>query len=313
MSHIVILGAGAWGTALAQTALAAGNGVTLWGRKMPPISDTVAKTAVRTSDIGVVTVADIVLLVTPAQTTRAMLQQLDDLPAQTPLVICSKGLEQETGLRLDEVVHQWRPAQPVAYLSGPNFAAEVLAGVPTAGVVASADLLGAAAVCQQLSSPTFRLYASDDMIGVGLLGALKNPLAIGAGLIAGAAAKFNLGENTRAAFITRGLAELTRLGTELGAKAATFAGLAGIGDILLTCGSTQSRNYRYGLAIGSGQQPDTSHTVEGLPTIAAAHALAAKHKIEMPLIDALYDLLYRQQPLDAVIARLLSRPLKNEA
>lgn len=312
MSHIVILGAGAWGAGLAQVALTAGHSVSVWARNLATAHSTLSPDAQLTGDIAVVGKADVVLMVTPAQSTRAMLNQLDALPHQVPLVICCKGLEQDTGLRLDEVIAAWRPAQPVAYLSGPNFANEVVRGVPTAGVIASADLTAAAALCQMLSTAAFRLYASDDVVGVGLLGALKNPLAIGAGLIAGASEKYNLGENTRAAFITRGLAELTRLGSQLGARPTTFAGLAGIGDILLTCSSTQSRNYRYGFAVGSGQTPDTSYTVEGLPTVAAAHALAAKHAVDVPLIEALYDFLYQQQSLDAVMARLLSRPLKAE-
>lgn len=297
---IAILGAGAWGSALASTVAKAGHNVIVWSRT-------------NGADINAAAAADIVLLATPAQTTRNMLALLDALPKATPLVICSKGLEQETGLRLDEVVREWRHAQTVAYLSGPNFAAEVAANMPTAGVIATDNIQTAEDVCATLSTPTFRLYANDDMIGVGLLGALKNPLAIGAGLIAGAADKFNLGENTRAAFITRGLAEITRLGLKLGAKPTTFAGLAGIGDILLTCSSTQSRNYRYGFAVGSGTTSDPTMTVEGLPTIAAAHALAARSNTELPLIEALYALLYNKEPLQAVLDRLLNRPLKQEA
>lgn len=308
MSHVVILGAGAWGTALAHTAVSAGHKVTVWARNAASAPQHLSITG----DINIIKQADAVLLVTPAQTTADMLQQLHALPDTTPLVLCSKGLDQRSGKRLDELVHAWRPSQHAAYLSGPNFAAEVLANKPTTGVIAAPNITDAEALCQLLSAPMFRLYANDDMIGVGLLGALKNPLAIGAGLIAGAASQHNLGENTRAAFITRGLAEITRLGLALGAKPTTFAGLAGIGDILLSCSSTQSRNYRFGYAVGSGSTPDASQTVEGLPTIAAAHALAAQRQVELPLIEALYDLLYQQQPIGEVLQRLLSRPLKQE-
>lgn len=310
-AHIGILGAGTWGTALAHTTSRAEQRVTLWARQAKP-HIALPHNVTPTSNISVACTADIVLLVVPAQATRDVLVQMEALSTNTPLVLCSKGLDQQSGKRLDELVHAWRPTQRVAYLSGPNFAAEVQAAVPTAGVIAAAQLAEAQALCQRLSTPTFRLYANDDMVGVGLLGALKNPLAIGAGLITGAATAYNLGDNTRAAFITRGLAELTRLGLALGAQPATFAGLAGIGDILLTCSSTQSRNYRYGLAIGSGQTPDASMTVEGLPTIAAAQALGARAGVELPLLTALYDLLYQQQPLAEVLQRLLSRPLKQE-
>lgn len=300
MTTVAILGAGAWGSALATTIGKAGHKVILWSRTNgAQLSDAVA--------------ADIVLLATPAQTTREMLGHLGVLPITTPLVLCGKGLEQSTGLRLDEVVHEWRLGQTTAYLSGPNFAAEVAAGMPTAGVIAAADMHLAQQLCSTLSTPTFRLYANDDVTGVGLLGALKNPLAIGAGLIAGAGKAHNLGENARAAFITRGLAEVTRLGLKLGAKPATFAGLAGVGDIILTCSSTQSRNYRYGFAIGSSTAPDANTTVEGLPTIGAAHALAKTSSVELPLIEALHALLYDKQPLGTVLDQLLNRPLKQEA
>lgn len=309
---VVIMGAGAWGTALAKAVHDGGTPVLLWARNLARAGTTLPAAVTLTDDVQVVQNAAAVLLATPAQTTRAMLALLPHLPLTTPLVLCSKGLCLESGLRLDVLVHQQRPTQTVAYLSGPNFAAEVLRGVPTAGVIAAPTLAEAEVLCRLLGSPLFRLYANDDMVGVGLLGALKNVLALGAGVIAGAASAYNLGENTRAAFITRGLAEITRLGLQLGAKPATFSGLAGIGDILLSCSSPQSRNYRYGFAFGAGTVPDATMTVEGLPTLAAVQQLATNHLIEMPLAQALYDLFYQQVPLSTVLQRLLERPQKAE-
>lgn len=294
MSHVVILGAGSFGTALAHVATQAGHIVTLWAR-------TPREGA--TTSISCVAEADRVLLVTPAQTTRAMLEAIK--PHLTvPLLICSKGLEQDTGKRLDEVAHDILPTHSVALLSGPSFHDEIMADKPVAVTIAGVD---AEAWCAALATPTFRPYAQGDVAGVALAGALKNPLAIGAGIIAGA----DLGESARAAFITRGLAEITRLAVACGAKPQTLMGLSGIGDVFLTCSSAHSRNYRYGWAL-SRNEPLPTETVEGLPTIAAARMLAAQRSIEMPIMNALYALCYEHQPLMVVLQLLLARPLRSE-
>ena len=304
--NIVIIGAGSWGTALGISFAGASKRVTLVGRReiTPPTG------IAATTDIAILREATIALLVTPAQATREMLPQLrPHLSPTTPLILCSKGLELSTGLRQSELVQALLPQQKFGVLSGPNFAHEVAAGLPAATVIAAPLLADAETYAAQLASPTLRPYAQDDVLGVELAGALKNVLAIGAGMVIGA----GLGENARAALITRGLAEITRLGVALGAKVATFAGLAGIGDTMLTCGSASSRNFAYGHAIGSGATPDTSKTVEGLPTTRAVHLLAQEKRVDMPITEALYRLLYEHAALPDVLKQLFARPLKQES
>lgn len=291
---IAIIGAGAWGQALGSVCRRAGHSVIVWSRHDDP---------------ALVKDADYVLMVVPAQSTRSVLPVfIPHLKPATPLILCSKGLELETGLRQSEIIQQLLPSQPFAVLSGPNFASEVQTDLPTATVIAAPTMALAETIAADLAAPHFRPYAQDDVVGVELAGALKNVLAIGAGIIAGA----GLGENARAALITRGLAEITRLGLACGAKATTFAGLAGIGDIMLTCSSTQSRNFTFGHAIGSGAEPDRSKTVEGFPTIHAALQLAAPHQVDLPIARALHHLLYEGQALPDVLRELMNRPLKQE-
>lgn len=304
-NKIAIVGAGAWGTALAITLAGAGRQVTLISRNTftPPDGVTAATNMEALRDCA------LCLLVVPAQATREALPQLaSHLPATTPVILCSKGLEISTGLRQSELMAELLPGQPYGVLSGPNFAHEIAAGLPAATVIAAPTMEAAERYAALLSSPTFRPYAQDDVIGVELAGALKNVLAIGAGIIAGA----GLGENARAAMITRGLVEINRLGVALGARATTFAGLAGIGDVLLTCGSASSRNFAYGFAIGSHDLPEGGKTVEGLPTTRAAYTLAEKHNIDMPITTSLYKLLYKQAPLDDILQQLFARPLTQE-
>ncbi|MGE3771215.1 MAG: NAD(P)H-dependent glycerol-3-phosphate dehydrogenase [Bdellovibrionales bacterium] len=323
---IAIIGAGQFGTALATVAARAGHDVVLWARNPGIVEsimvtrendaylpDVVLPETIRaTEHLHDMADAAAVLLVTPAQTTRTVLAAAQSyIDPQVPLVICSKGLEQNTGARLDEIVRDWRPEQNFALLSGPGFYDEIAADGPTAVVMAAPQLATAEDLCRLLCTPNFRLYANDDVAGVALAGALKNPLAIGAGLIAGAPAAHKLGENARAAFITRGIAEITRLGLACGAQLKTFMGLAGIGDVILTCTGARSRNYQYGYALAHGDVLP-SFTVEGLPTIAAACTLSAQHGVDMPLMHALYKLCYDKWPLPDVLQELLARPLKSE-
>lgn len=323
---VAIIGAGAWGTALALAIVRNGSRVTLCtrdatqadainsNRRNPrALSDCeLPATIAATADWEVLAEADLCLLVTPAQATRQLLPQIADfLPLTVPLILCSKGLEAETGVRQSELARAALPAQHLGVLSGPGFAAEVAADLPTAVAIAAPSLAQAEQYAQRLSSPRFRLYAQDDMAGVELGGALKNVLALGCGIIAGA----GLGENARAALITRGLAELTRLGEGCGGRASTFAGLAGLGDAILTCGSTQSRNFACGYALGQGNSLTEAcggKTVEGVPTIGAALKLAQASRIALPITSALDRLINHGDSLDHVLDALLARPLKAE-
>jgi glycerol-3-phosphate dehydrogenase (NAD(P)+) len=326
MSKISIIGAGAFGTALATVAARAGHAVTLWGRD-GTVVDAINRTGTNTkylpdyalpasvtatTDAAAIVGADAVLLAVPAQSTRSVLAYFaPHIAPNIPLVICSKGLEQATGQRLDQVVQSWRSTQAFALLSGPGFDTEIAAAQPTAVTIAAPALHDAEALCALLATDAFRPYAHDDVIGVALAGALKNPLAIGAGIIGGAGPAYGLGENARAAFITRGMAEIMRLGIACGANSSTFMGLAGVGDVFLTCSSTHSRNYRYGYALACGE-PLPATTVEGLPTIAAALMLGAKHNVDLPLMNALHALTYQGAALTDVLAALLARPLRSE-
>ena len=325
-SEIAIIGAGAWGTALAIAIARNGSRITLYARdaaQVEAINNTrrnpralsdiaLSDNIAASNDWADLVSADLCLLVTPAQSTRALLPQLAEyLPLTTPLIFCSKGLEAGTGLRQSELARQLLPAQPLGVLSGPSFATDTAAGLPTAVALAAPSMTQAGHYVQMLATPRFRLYASDDLIGVELAGALKNVLALGAGIVSGA----GLGENARAALITRGLAELTRLGEACGGRASTFAGLAGLGDVILTCSSVASRNFACGVALGQGKsaaEATAGKTVEGIPTIGAALKLAADKKIALPITEALDRLLNHNATLDSVLDALLSRPLTGE-
>ena len=329
-SEIAIIGAGAWGTALALAVGRNGSRVRLFARdaeQVAAINATRRNPRAGLESLGDIELpatitastnwadlarADLCLLVTPAQATRALLPRLGEhLPLTVPLVFCSKGLEAGTGLRQSELARQLLPAQPIGVLSGPSFAADTAAGLPTAVALAAPSMTQAGHYVRLLASPRFRPYALDDVTGVELAGALKNVLALGCGIISGA----GLGENARAALIARGLAELTRLGEACGGRASTFSGLAGLGDIVLTCGSTASRNFACGFALGRGKplaEATAGRTVEGIPTIGAALMLAAGSKVTLPITEALDRLVNRAAPLDSVLEALLARPLTGE-
>jgi len=320
MSSVVVIGAGAWGTALAIQAARAGNDVTLWARdparahaiaasrENPRLPGRRLPDAVQVVD-ALPGAADAVLLVVPVQHMRSVLERLPTPDA--PLVVCSKGVEAGT-LRLPlEIVASLRPGTPAAVLSGPNFANEVAAGLPAAAVVAAVDAAVRDGITRLIATPAFRLYGNDDPVGAQIGGAAKNVMAIAAGAVIGA----GLGENARAALITRGLAELSRLAVALGGRPQTVAGLSGLGDLLLTCTGQASRNYSLGLALGRGERladvlAARSAVTEGVATAPALVALAAK--VDMPICSTVADLLADRTTLSEAMATLLARPRRDE-
>ncbi|CAN0435704.1 unnamed protein product [Discosporangium mesarthrocarpum] len=326
---ISIVGAGAWGTALALAARRAGNPVTLWAYEVAivaAINDGHENTlylpgvaldpAIRaTADLSEAASADALLLAAPAQHLRSTIAPLaGHVPPITPLIICAKGIEQETLALMSEAVDAIFPENPVFVLSGPTFAADVAAGLPTAVTLAGSDLAAAQTLADRLSSDRFRPYSGDDVIGAQIGGAIKNVLAIACGIAEGR----GFGDNARAALVTRGLAELTRLCLAKGGRAETMMGLSGLGDLVLTCTSTQSRNYSLGLALGAGRAladilDERNSVAEGVFTASAAVALAEKLGIEMPIAGAVDAVLNRDADIDVVIEALLSRPLRAEA
>ncbi len=290
---IAVLGCGAWGGALAATWRAAGRQVIDWDRN--------------TEDV-MLGGADVVVAAVPAQATRAVLNRVaPTLSPQAVLVLAAKGLEKETLSRQSEVVRDTLPGQTCAVLSGPGFAGDLLQGLPTAITLAVEDDR-AEALQARLATPVLRPYLSGDLIGVELGGALKNVIAIACGVTMGA----GLGESARAALMARGFAEMTRIALGAGAKAETPGGLSGLGDLTLTCTSQQSRNYRYGLALGeSGHAPGTG-TFEGASTAGAAAALASRIGVETPVIAATAALVAGQVGVQEAVETLMRRPLRRE-
>ncbi len=252
-----------------------------------------------------VTGADILLLAVPTQTVRQVLERVaDDIAETLPVIICAKGLERETGSLLPDVVAEVLPRNPVGMLSGPNFAGEVARGLPAAAVLALPEAAMAEQWSARLGHAAFRLYASDDVTGVALGGAMKNVLAIAAGAVTGA----GLGLNARAAVISRGLAELRRLGRALGARDETLSGLSGLGDLVLTCTDETSRNFAFGAALGrDADLPDV--LVEGVHTVSPLLQRAAVLGIELPIASAVHEVLHLGVPLQQAISDLLSRPV----
>ncbi len=301
MNSVAILGAGAWGSALAAQAERAGARVTLWARD--PSRAHRPATATLPPD-GY----DAVLLAIPTQHLRAVLGRFR--PA-APAVICAKGIEAATGLLPLEILRDVHGDLPAAVLTGPNFAGEIARGLPAAAVIAASDPAIRRAVIPLLASPAFRLYGNDDPVGAQLGGAAKNVIAIAAGVVAGA----GLGENARAALITRGLAELTRCVVHLGGRAETVAGLSGLGDLLLTCTGAASRNFRCGVALGEGRTladalAASTGVVEGVATAPALLARAAG--TELPICAAVDALLAGRLDVTGAAAALLNRPMRDE-
>ncbi|MGB5802261.1 MAG: NAD(P)H-dependent glycerol-3-phosphate dehydrogenase, partial [Mesorhizobium sp.] len=253
--------------------------------------------------------ADCVLAVTPAQSLRSVLAAARPLmPEGVPLVLCAKGIERDTGALLSTIASQALPENPIAALSGPSFATDVAKGLPTAVVVAARSEELAADLAARFSAENLRCYSSDDLVGVEIGGALKNVFAIAAGAVTGA----GLGASAQAAMVTRGFVELRRIGAALGAKPETLMGLSGLGDLLLTCSSAQSRNFAYGLALGRREQLAGRPLAEGVPTAAIAARIAADHAIDAPIISAVASILEGTLTIGEAVSMLMTRPLKTE-
>lgn len=322
--HIGVVGGGAWGTALACLARRATRRVTLWSRD-PAISAAIVHKRSNpvylpgqilepgievAAALASLQTCDAILLVCPAQAVRTVAR---DLPGKSPIVICAKGIEATTGLLMPEVLAEELPGRPFAMLSGPSFAEEAIQGLPTAVSIATADMALGRELAAALAAGAFRPYWTNDVMGVALGGAIKNVLAIAAGIAEGR----GLGHNATAALITRGFAEMARLGTAMGASLETMTGLSGIGDIVLTCSGPLSRNRALGVALGKGTALATHmagrrQVVEGEATAPAVLARAARHGIEMPICAAVDAILHHGADLDDAIRALLTRPLRRE-
>jgi glycerol-3-phosphate dehydrogenase (NAD(P)+) len=322
---IGVIGAGAWGTALAN-AMAAQEDVLIWAREpevaaaintdhanplfLPGIA--LSPRVRATTDLADLGGIDLWLVVPPAQFLGRVLSAAP-LTHRPTLILCAKGIEAGTHRLMADVAAAAAPKSPLAVLSGPSFAAEVARGLPTAVTLAAATEAEAASLADRIARPTFRPYASDDVTGAEIGGAVKNVLAIACGVVIGA----GLGENARAAIIARGFAEMTRFGLARGARAETLAGLSGLGDLVLTCGSTQSRNMRLGMALGEGQTAEQAlagklSVAEGAATAPVLVEAATAAGVDMPIAAAVADLLAARATVPDVVRRLLSRPLKSE-
>lgn len=325
IEKLAVIGGGAWGTALAQVAAQGGRETMLWaleddvvtavnrihenpiylkGIKLDP--------AIRaTSNFSDLASADAWLVVTPAQHMRAVLKR-SPCP-NMPLILCSKGIEEGSGKLLHDVAHEVCPTSPVAVLSGPTFAHEVATGLPTAVTLACEDKEVGTEIRQRINLPAFRTYLTDDVAGAEVGGAVKNVLAIACGVAEGR----GLGQNARAALIARGFAEMIRFGVAMGGRRETLAGLSGLGDLVLTCSSTSSRNFSLGVAIGQGQNiadlmRDRRTVAEGAHTAPVLHRIAVERGIDMPLVGAVLDLLEGRVKIGELLETLLSRPPGDE-
>ncbi|MEP3114450.1 NAD(P)H-dependent glycerol-3-phosphate dehydrogenase [Nisaea sp.] len=328
IEKIGVLGAGAWGTALALAAQRAGRETVLWSRR-PDQTEAIRRTHENAEYLPGITLpagltvtndaaeaisgADALLLVIPAQHMRGALASFD-IPAGVPLISAAKGIERSTDKTMSAVLREILCDNPAAILSGPSFANETAAGKPTAVTLAAADRDLALTLVEALSTETFRLYASTDIAGTEVGGAVKNVLAIAAGIVSG----MGMGENARAALITRGLAEATRFAVALGGRAETLMGLSGLGDVMLSCSSTSSRNFSLGKRLGAGERLDeilgsSQSVVEGVHTAAALVRRARALSVEMPIAEGVDAVLNHGVDLGTVIQELLSRPTGWEA
>jgi glycerol-3-phosphate dehydrogenase (NAD(P)+) len=321
-NSIAVIGAGAWGTALAGVAARAGRSVILCARseenakaiaaarsnaKLPGV--TLAAGIDVTHDLARAASADAILITTPAQNLREATTALaPHLPGGTPLVACAKGIERGTHRFMTEVIAQAAPQAPAAILSGPGFAADVARGMPTAVTLAADDEALARELVQALGSATFRPYHTTDVRGVEIGGAAKNVLAIAAGIAVGK----NLGASAQAALTTRGFSELARLGRALGARSETLMGLSGLGDLILTCSTPQSRNFALGQSLGRGEAAPSGKLAEGAFTAPVLVELATAEGVDMPVSSAVADILRGAVTIDDAVQGLLTRPFKAE-
>lgn len=323
---IGVIGAGAWGTALAIAATRAGSEVVLWSRRPQIVDDInrnrfnskylggiqINKNITATLDIADVNWCDAILLVVPAQQLRGVCEKLGSIDKKVPFVICAKGVEHDSFALMSDVFAEYFPGNPVLILSGPNFADEVAKGLPACATLACEDKNAADKVISGLGSSTMRLYYSDDVIGAQIGGAIKNVIAIACGVAIGR----GLGENARAALVTRGLAEIGRLCKKMGGKQETLLGLSGIGDIMLTCGSEKSRNTHFGIELGRGIKLEDvlaeGKTVEGVVTSKSVSMLADRLGVDMPISKAVKAILFDNAGIAETIKTLLERPFTDE-
>lgn len=324
--RIAVLGAGAWGTALANVAARAGHAVALWGRDPSQISSLAStrenarylpgialeRSVDPTARIDCVRDADAILLVVPAQVQRETAAAIaDQVRPHAPVVICAKGIERGTHLFMSDAVAQALPHAPLAILSGPSFAHDVASGLPTAVTLAAQNINLAQSLADALGTSTFRLYHNDDMRGVEIGGSAKNVLAIACGIAAGR----GLGASANAALIARGFAELRRFGAAFGARSETLMGLSGLGDLVLTCGSPQSRNFAFGLALGGGKtikEASGGKLAEGAFTASVLVDMARAKDVDLPICEAVNALLLGKTDVRGAIESLLSRPQRSE-
>jgi glycerol-3-phosphate dehydrogenase (NAD(P)+) len=330
MKRTVIIGAGSWGTALASIWAKDGRSISLWGNNAHRIRrvEQMRENAeylpgirlpdnVRgTHDLAECNAADLIVFVTPSVALRDIAIRVRDAGVKgsgTILLSCTKGIEHGSGRRMTEVLSEIFPSNPIAVLSGPNLSVEVVRGLPTATVIGCANETYAIELQHLLGSEHFRIYTSDDVVSIELGGALKNVFAVAAGISDG----LGLGDNSKAALITRALAELLRLGTRMGGNERTFYGLSGVGDLIATCFSKHSRNRRVGERLGREEdlaevQADMKMVAEGIPTTKSAFECARRLGVETPIIDQVYAILYQQKPLSLAMEELLGRDPKAE-
>ncbi|MEX0694460.1 MAG: NAD(P)H-dependent glycerol-3-phosphate dehydrogenase [Rhodospirillales bacterium] len=329
MKQIAIIGGGAWGTALAASARRAGCSTTLYAREPEIVAAINAgdgnpgflpgialPDGIRASaDLGdAIRGAEAVILVVPAQFMRRTVEDLaGTIPTGLPVILAAKGIEQKTTALMSEIVEAILPDNPLAALSGPSFAAEVAKGLPVALTLACKDAALGRQLIAMLGSPMFRLYQSEDIVGAEIGGAAKNVLAIACGIVEGR----GLGDNARAALITRGLAELMRLGRKKGAATETMMGLAGLGDLVLTCNAMQSRNFSFGHALGQGKSApeilaERVAVTEGVTSAVSVVQLAATLGVDMPICTAVHAIIHEGRDIDTAIRMLMERPLTSE-
>jgi glycerol-3-phosphate dehydrogenase (NAD(P)+) len=329
MKSVAILGAGSWGTALAFAAAQKCDRVILWGRDEKAITEInrhrcnhrylpdvpLPPSITATASLADIQEAEMVMFVIPSRSFRSVADSVAaiGLSKDAILLSCTKGIEKETGMRMTEILHQVLPENPAAVLSGPNHAEEIGRRLAAAAVIGSNDPQAAQKLQSFFTLPWFRSYTSDDMTGIEWGGAVKNIFAIAAGISEG----LGLGDNARAALVTRGLAEMARLGMAAGGRFETFQGLSGVGDLIVTCYSSHSRNNRAGNLLGKGRKIEDivasmNMVAEGIPNTESIYLAARRYGVRTPIIDQMYGILYQQKPAEAALTELLSRDPRPE-
>lgn len=330
LRSVGIIGCGSWGTALAVLLSEKSPEVLLWGRERSAINNinvgrenraylptvTLPEPIRATSELAELRGCEALFVVVPSSSARSVAEQMAGAGLRTdvPLVSCIKGIEKSSGLRMSEVLHELLPGHPVAVLSGPNHAEEIGRGLPAAAVIGCTQSAVAERLQEALTTPWFRAYTSEDVCGIEWGGAAKNVFALAAGIAEG----LGLGDNAKAALITRGLVELTRLGTAMGGRPETFQGLSGLGDLVVTCYSRHSRNNSVGQALGRGESlvqimAGMKVVAEGVPNTESIHQAARHARVRTPIIDTVHDILYKDVSCQAALAALLARDPKPEA